>query len=75
MPGEHSALTCSPYQEEAAIPSLVELGHDAVDNVGFGREYVDSIHVSYGLPPVLDALDVCRGSGGGGEGAMLRAYW
>lgn len=53
-----SALTCRPYQEETSVPPLVKLGHHAVDNVWFGRNDVYRVHVSYGLPPVFDALDV-----------------
>lgn len=60
----HSALTCRPDQEEAPVPPLVELGHHAVDNMGLWGEDVYGIHVSYVLPPVFDALDVCRESGG-----------
>jgi hypothetical protein len=59
---QHPAiLTCCPYQKEAPVPPLVELGHHAVDNVRFRRDYVYGVHVSYGLPPVFDALDVWEG--------------
>lgn len=56
--GLRNALTCCPYQEEAPVPPLLELGHHAVDNVRFGREDVYGVHVADRLPPVLDALNV-----------------
>lgn len=62
-----SALTCCPYQEEAPVPPLVKLSHHTVDNVWFGRDDVHSVHVSYGLPPVFDALDV--------YGEVRGRYW
>jgi len=49
-----------PYQKEAAVSALVELGHHAVDNVWLGRDDVHGVHVADRLPPVLDALDVCE---------------
>jgi hypothetical protein len=54
-------LTRRPYQEEAPVSPLVEFGHHAVDDVRFWRDDVYSVHVSYGLPPLFDALDVWDG--------------
>ena len=52
--------TRRPYQEEASVPSLLELGHHAVDYVRLGCDDVYGVHVAYRLPPVFDALDVCE---------------
>jgi hypothetical protein len=49
-----------PYQKEAPVSALVELGHHAVDNVWLGRDDVHGVHVANRLPPFLDALDVCE---------------
>lgn len=49
-----------PYQEEAPVSALVELGHHAVDNVRLGCDDVYGVHVAYRLPAVFDALDVCE---------------
>jgi hypothetical protein len=50
--------TRCPYQEEAPVSPLLELGHDAVDNVRLGCDDVDSIHVSLRRAPVLETLNI-----------------
>jgi hypothetical protein len=47
-----------PYQKEAPVSSLLELGHYAVDNVRLGGDDVYGVHVPLRGPPLLEALDV-----------------
>jgi hypothetical protein len=46
--------TCCPYQEEATVSSLLELGHHAVNNVRLGRDDVDGVHVPLRGPSFLE---------------------
>jgi hypothetical protein len=57
--------TCGPYQEEASVSSLLEFGHDAVDDVRLGREDVYRVHVPLGRAPLLEALDIWAGQNRG----------
>jgi hypothetical protein len=47
-----------PHQKHASVSPCLELSHDAVDDVRFGREDVDGVHVALRLAAVLDLLDV-----------------
>ncbi len=47
-----------PHQKEASVPPCVELGHQAVYNVGLGGDDVYGIHVALRLASLFEALDV-----------------
>lgn len=47
-----------PYEEETAVPSHVEFGHDAVNDVWLRGENVDGVHVPLCLASLLQALNV-----------------
>jgi hypothetical protein len=68
-------LTRGPYHERAPVSPALEVGHDAVDDVGFRCEEIYSVHVPLHFAPVVDALDVCNWSGevvqGNGGGTHL----
>jgi hypothetical protein len=62
---EARLLTRGPDQEEPPVSSLLEFGHDAVDDVRLGCEDVDCVHVPLSRPPLLEALDVWAGQNRG----------
>ena len=57
-PGEDQGHTSCPDEEEASVPPLFKLGHDTINDVWLWSKDVYGVHVSYGLPALLQALDV-----------------
>jgi hypothetical protein len=58
-------LTRGPYQEEPPVSSLLELGHETVDDVRLGCDDVYSVHVPLGGSPLLETFNVWACQDGG----------
>jgi hypothetical protein len=62
---ETRLLTRGPYQEEPPVSSLLELGHETVDDVRLRRDDVYSVHVPLGGSPLLETFNVWACQDGG----------
>jgi len=56
-------LTGSPHQERLPVLSLLQVGHDAVHNVGLRREDIDDVDITLTGPAVLNLFNVWNQSG------------
>ena len=56
-------LTRSPHQERLPVLSLLQIGHDAVHDVGLWREDIDDIDIALTGPAVLNLFNVWNQSG------------
>ena len=56
-------LTGSPHQERLPVLSLLQVGHDAVHDVGLRREDIDDIDIALTGPAVLNLFNVWNQSG------------
>lgn len=56
-------LTGSPHQERLPVLSLLQVGHDAVHNVGLWSEDIDDVDIALTGPAVLNLFNVWNQSG------------
>ena len=56
-------LTGSPHQERLPVLSLLQVGHDAVHNVGLRRKDIDDVDIALTWPAVLNLFNVWNQSG------------